>query len=187
MNQNQKITIMNMAALTDQQLEEGALLLTGSLPKGWPTVEEARREIAQRLIPENTLLAALENGRVIGWGGILAPVYNGNVFELHPFGVKKEYRNQGVGRQLLLALEKAARNQGGMTIYLGSDDEQEPGETSLAGEDLYENLPEKLRNFKPGTHAAGFYLKMGYTLVGVLPNANGKGKPDLFFAKNLGD
>lgn len=80
-------------------------------------------------------------------------------------------------------MENKAKKQGGLTIYLGADDEE--GESSLAHVDLYDNLPKRLAGFIPGMHPSGFYLKMGYTLAGVLPDANGYGKPDIFFAKRL--
>lgn len=182
---NKKITIVNMSELNQIQRHQAAQLLAESLPIGWPTFQEAMDELEERLIPENTMLAALRENCVVGWGGILAPIYGGNVFELHPLAVQKEYQRQGIGKALVLALEQAAKEQGGLTLYLGSDDEKEEGETSLAKADLYDNLPGKMQNFVPGTHASGFYLKMGFHLVGVLPNANGLGKPDLFFAKSL--
>lgn len=142
-------------------------------------------EINERLIPENTLLAAVESDEVLGWGGILAPEYEGKVFELHPLVVKNDRRNQGVGRSLVAALEDAARKQGGLTIYLGADDEKEGGETSLANIDLFEDLPSNLEHFEAGTHQSGFYLKLGYKIIGVLPDANGVGKPDIFLGKSL--
>lgn len=177
--------IINMTELNQAQITEAAQILTDSIPIGWATLEEALDEIKERLIPENTLLAAIEDSVVIGWGGILAPVYDGNVFELHPLAVRADKRKQGVGKALILALEDEARKQGGLTIHLGADDEKENGETSLANVDLYDDLPEKIRNFQAGTHQAGFYLKMGYKIIGVMPDANGIGKPDIYFGKRL--
>lgn len=67
-----------------------------------------------------------------------------------------------------------------MIIYAGADDEREGGETSLAYAGLFHNLPEKLEKFEPGTHQTGFYMKFGYKIIGVMPDANGIGKPDFF-------
>jgi hypothetical protein len=35
-------------------------------------------------------------------------------------------------------------------------------------------------------HPLAFYRALGYTLVGVVPDANGPGKPDLLLAKRVG-
>lgn len=177
--------IINMTQVNEKQILQAAQILTDSIPIGWPTLLDAMDEIKERLIPENTLLVAVENDEVIGWGGILAPVYNGNVFELHPLAVRIDKRNQGVGRAIVTALENEAGRQGGLTIYAGADDESDQGETSLSYVDLYDDFPEKIRNFDPGTHQSGFYLKLGYKMIGVMPDANGIGKPDIFFGKRL--
>jgi aminoglycoside 6'-N-acetyltransferase I len=177
--------IVNMAQLDRAQIIQAAQILTDSIPIGWPTLQQALEEIEERLIPDNTLLAAVEDGNVVGWGGILAPVYNGNVFELHPLAVRSDKRKQGIGRAIVTALEDEARKQGGLTIYAGADDERDDGETSLANVDLYDDLPGKIRDFTPDTHQTGFYLKMGYKIIGVMPDANGIGKPDIFLGKRL--
>lgn len=177
--------IVNMTKLSKTQIIQAAQILTDSIPIGWPTLQHAMDEIKELLIPENTMLAAIENDIVVGWGGILAPIYNGNVFELHPLAVRSDKRNQGIGRALVTALEDEARKQGGLTIYLGADDEQGGGETSFANVDLYDDLPGKITNFTAGSHQSGFYLKLGYKIIGVMPDANGIGKPDIYFGKRL--
>jgi aminoglycoside 6'-N-acetyltransferase I len=177
--------IVNMNQLNRTQIIQAAQILTDSIPIGWPTLQHALDEIGQLLIPENTLLAAIEDDIVVGWGGILAPVYNGNVFELHPLAVRSDRRRQGIGRAIVTALENEARRQGGLTIYLGADDERDYGETSLANVDLYDDLPRKISDFNPGTHQTAFYLKLGYKIIGVMPDANGIGKPDIFLGKRL--
>jgi aminoglycoside 6'-N-acetyltransferase I len=39
----------------------------------------------------------------------------------------------------------------------------------------------------PRGHALTFYRRHGYRIVGVLPDANGAGRPDIFMAKRLSD
>ena len=34
-------------------------------------------------------------------------------------------------------------------------------------------------------HPAGFYLRMGFEIVGLIPDANGPGKPDILMAKRV--
>lgn len=176
--------IINMTTLTADQLEAAALLLHESLPIGWPTLEDAREELRDRLIPQNTYLAAIEDGQVLGFGGLL-PQYDGHVFELHPLAVREDQRGKGIGRAIVAALEEEAVKQGGLTLWLGADDEIEGGETSLANTDLYDDLLGKIRDFDPGTHQTAFYLKVGFQVVGVMPDADGPGKPDIYMAKKL--
>ena len=65
--------IINMTRLDKTQITQAAQILTDSIPIAWPTLQHALDEIKGLLIPENTLLAAVENEIVVGWGGILAP------------------------------------------------------------------------------------------------------------------
>lgn len=176
--------IRSMTQLTAAQLTQAAQILTDSLPMGWATLNDAMAEVKERLIPENVLLAAIEEEQVLGWGGIL-PGYDGNVYELHPLAVSASCRMKGIGRSLMQALEAAARERGALTLWLGADDDQEIGETSLADADLFDNLPEKIRTFDAGTHQSAFYLKLGYQIIGVMPNASGRGRPDIYMAKAL--
>lgn len=173
-----------MEQLNSDQLVQAAQIMTDSIPEGWPTLRDALDEINRLLVPENTLLAAVENEVVVGWGGIL-PEYGGKVFELHPLAVRSDRRGQGIGSAIVAALEDEARRRGGLTIRVGADDERDGGETSLANADLYDDLPGKIRDFSPGTHQSGFYMKLGYKIIGVMPDANGPGKPDIFLGKRL--
>lgn len=176
--------VVNVNTLNQKQIKQAAHMLTEELPLGWATLNEAMDEIKERLVPENTLLAAVDNEEVCGWGGVL-PSYGGKVFELHPLVVVRHMQKKGVGAILVKSLEEAARERGGITIWVGADDEKEGGETSLTNIDLYDNLPGHIKGFDPGTHQAAFYLKMGYMVTGVMPDANGIGKPDIYLAKRL--
>jgi aminoglycoside 6'-N-acetyltransferase I len=153
-------------------------------PQAWPDIDAALEEVHQCLEAENLCLAALdETGRVLGWIGA-RPAYGVTGWELHPLVVDPARQGEGIGRALVAALEGAVQARGGVAIYLGSDDED--GMTSLAGVDLYPNVAAQIgaiRNLK--RHPYEFYQKQGYTVVGVIPDANGLGKPDILMAKRL--
>jgi aminoglycoside 6'-N-acetyltransferase I len=58
--------------------------------------------------------------------------------------------------------------------------------TSLAGEDLYPDPLLKLAAIRnPGRHPYEFYQRLGYALAGVVPDANGFGKPDILMTKRV--
>jgi len=178
--------IVDMKTLNTSQLKQAAQVLTNELPLGWEKFEEAMEEINMLLTdePGAVLLAAVENDDVVGWCGIL-PQYNGNAYELHPLVVCRSQQGKGVGTALMNAITKCAKEKGGLTLYLGADDEAPGGETSFANVNLYDNLPKRIQEFEPGAHQSAFYLKLGFKVVGVVPDANGEGKPDIIFAKRL--
>ena len=128
-------------------------------------------------------VAVDEQGNLLGIiGGI--PGYDGNVWELHPLAVQPSMQRQGIGRALIEDLEEQVRARGGLTVTLGSDDVDEM--TSLSNVDLYENLWERVRDIRNlKDHPFGFYQKMGYVITGVVPDANGIGKPDILMSKRL--
>ncbi len=110
------------------------------------------------------------------------PSYGGNVWELRPLVVCPSVRRRGVGRALVADLEARVRERGGFTLWLGSDDES--GMTCLSGVDLYPDVLEHLANIKNlRGHPYEFYQKLGFSIIGVMPDANGPGKPDIYMAK----
>lgn len=154
-------------------------------PDAWPTLEKALEEVHEMLAPERICRAALdEEGNLLGIiGGI--PGYDGNVWELHPLAVQPSMQGQGIGRALIEDFEEQVRLKCGLTITLGTDDEDNM--TSLSNVDLYENLWEKIRDIRNlKNHPFEFYQKLGYVITGIVPDANGRGKPDILMAKRIG-
>jgi aminoglycoside 6'-N-acetyltransferase I len=144
----------------------------------------AASEIKRMSASSRILLAALTDDMQLA--GIIGaiPQYGSTGWELHPLAVRKEYQRKGIGRALVEALECEVAERGGVTLYLGSDDES--GTTSLYGADLYEDTFGKLANIRnTGGHPYPFYEKLGYKIVGVLPDVNGIGKPDIWMAKRI--
>ncbi len=155
-------------------------------PEAWPTLESALEEVQEFIneADERISRGALgDDGQLLGWIGGL-PQYDGNSFELHPLVVRPDLQGQGIGRALVIDLEAQVVARGAHTIYLGTDDEA--GLTSLAGADLYPNPLEHLMQIENlRQHPFGFYRKLGYAVVGVIPDANGFGKPDIWMAKRV--
>jgi aminoglycoside 6'-N-acetyltransferase I len=170
--------IRQLAALLVEGFREHA-------PEAWPDLEAGLVEVRESLQPERVSRVALDDdGAVLGWiGGI--PQYDGRVWELHPLVVAPASQRQGIGRLLVADLEARARERGCLTLWAGSDDED--GRTSLSGVDLYDDLPGRITGVRSlGGHPYQFYQRLGFTIVGVMPDANGLGKPDIFLAKRIG-
>jgi aminoglycoside 6'-N-acetyltransferase I len=126
---------------------------------------------------------AVEDDQLIGFVSAI-PQYGITGWELHPIVVRKSHQFKGVGTLLISALEKEVAKSGGITIYLGTDDEFD--KTSLSNNDLYENTFAKIENIKNyKNHPYEFYEKMGFKIVGVIPDANGIGKPDIWMSKRI--
>jgi aminoglycoside 6'-N-acetyltransferase I len=153
-------------------------------PEAWPTSEEATQEVQEMLDEERICRVALdaEGNLACIVGGIAQ--YDGNVWELHPLAVQPHLQGQGVGRALIADFEEQVRLRGGLTITLGSDDEDNM--TSLSGVDLYEDLWDQVKNIRNlKGHPFEFYQKMGYIITGVVIDANGVGKPDIIMSKRV--
>jgi aminoglycoside 6'-N-acetyltransferase I len=99
--------------------------------------------------------------------------------------VRRDHRRRGIGRQLAAAFEEEARRRGGLTATLGTDDDS--GMTSLSDVDLYDNLPQHITSLRDlgRHHPFRFYQKLGYVVTGLMPDANGRGRPDIYMSKKL--
>ena len=180
--------IISLTPADESLIQQAAQLMVDAFrehwPDAWPTLEDGLTEVHEMLSADRICRAAVdEDGALLGViGGI--PEYDGHVWELHPLAVQPKLQKQGIGRALVEDLEEQVRQRGGLTITLGSDDED--GMTSLAHVDLYENLWEQIRNIRNlKGHPYEFYQKMGYVITGVVPDANGRGKPDIYLSKRV--
>jgi len=146
--------------------------------------QDAAAEVKRMLSSKRIALAVITaDMHVAGIVGAI-PQYGVTGWELHPLAVLKEYQGRGLGRLLVQALESEIAARGGVMIYLDSDDET--GTTSLYGTDLYDDTFGKLASIQnTGGHPFPFYEKQGYKIVGVFPDANGIGKPDIWMAKRI--
>lgn len=149
----------------------------------WPTFESAISEVKECIEKPNICIGIMFNDILVGWVG-LRPMYK-NTWELHPLVIKTDYQGKGIGKLLLSEIEKVAKKQGIIGIALGTDDEY--NKTSLSSIKITkDNIFESIHNIKNvNHHPYEFYQKNGYFIVGIIPNANGKNKPDIWMWKSL--
>jgi aminoglycoside 6'-N-acetyltransferase I len=180
--------IIDLPADDPEVIQQVAQLLVAGFnthwPNAWPNIEAALSEVQESLEPGRiSRIAVDEQGQVLGWIGAIRE-YEGHAWQLHPLVVHPDFQESGIGRALVNDLEELIRQSGGTTIYLGTDDEDSM--TSLSEVDLYPDVFEniqKIKNLK--RHPFEFYQKMGFVIVGVIPDANGLGKPDIMMAKRV--
>jgi len=177
--------VVSFENFTTAQREEAASILMRALahaPSAYHTIEEARAEVEKLSNEERLGLGAVRSGRLAGWIGAIRTYDRG--WELHPLVVDPEFQRRGIGKALVHALEARARSENILTLYLGTDDDF--AGTSLFGADLYPDLLANLSAIEPrGGHPFTFYRHVGFSLAGVLPDVNGKGKPDILMAKRI--
>lgn len=180
--------IVDLAGAGERAARQAAELLVrcfSHVPSGWHTVEEGLEEVRESLEPGRISRVALdEDGDVVGWIGAI-PSYGGHVWELHPLVVRPDRQRQGIGQALVADLERLARERGVDTLFVGTDDED--GRTNLFGVDVYPDVlshASRLRDV--GGHPLSFYRRCGFVVVGLIPDANGFGKPDILMAKRVG-
>jgi aminoglycoside 6'-N-acetyltransferase I len=162
------------------------VLLDGFTTSGinpWKNLSEAIEEVTESLSDDRISRACVdEEENVMGW---IAAMHNyAFVWELHPLVVRSDLQFRGIGKALVKDLEIQVKRRSGLTLMLGTDDEND--RTSIGGIELYPNVLEKIseiRNLKK--HPFGFYQKLGFEVCGVVPDANGFGKPDILMCKRL--
>lgn len=180
--------IEDLSPEDDGTISQVARLLVDGFREHWssayPTLEDAHEELQESFGEGRVSRVALDDdGTVLGWIG--GQHSYARVWELHPLVVRRDRRYEGIGRALVLDLEERVRERGALTLMLGTDDEDDM--TTLSGVDLYEDTwqhVQSIQNLK--SHPYQFYQKLGYTIIGVVPDANGLGRPDILMAKRVG-
>ncbi|MFT4039270.1 MAG: GNAT family N-acetyltransferase [Thermomicrobiales bacterium] len=180
---DEAISIEDLRADDEAAIDQIAALLLEAFP-GWQSgLEEAREEVRESFGEDHLSLVARDGAQVLGWIGAIHE-YD-YAWELHPLAVIAEARGRGVGTALVGALEARLRALGALTVYLGSDDDGDTPGTSLWGADLYPDPLAHAAAIEVIDHPVSFYRRHGYTVIGVIPDANGPGKPDILMGKRL--
>lgn len=180
--------IIDLTPDDEALVEQAATMLYEGFQEIWPhicpDVEAARKEVHRSFASGKiSRIAVSDESVVLGWIGAV-PDYDGNAWCLYPLVVHLEHRERGIGRALVNDLERLVGETGAVTLYLATDDTA--GMTTLGNTSLYPNVLEQLANIRNlHRHPYEFYQKLGFVIVGVIPDANGLGKPDIFMAKRV--
>jgi aminoglycoside 6'-N-acetyltransferase I len=175
--------IVDLAPDDTEAIDQVAALLVSAFPHWTSTLDEARAEVRKSFTPGHLSLVARSGSEILGWvGGIPAYDY---AWELHPLVVREGTRGQGIGKTLVSALEDRVRERGALTLHLGTDDDGPVPGTSAGGVDLYPDPLVHAAHLEVIDHPVAFYRKQGFVVVGLIPDANGPGKPDILMAKRL--
>lgn len=181
------IVVQDLQYFQHDRIQQSMKILHRAFAQHWktafPTEYSAHQELFNMMAKDRICRVALnQEGHVVGIIGGM-PSYS-HVWELHPLAVHPNYQRQGIGKALVQDLEAEIRTRGGLVIMLGSDDEDDM--TSLAGIDLFPDVLTHLANIQNHKHHPyEFYQKLGYAIIGVVPDANGFGKPDILLGKRL--
>lgn len=152
-------------------------------PNWLPTIEAAREEVTDSLQSDRQSWALVDRSHEpLGWIGVIRE--GTRVWEIHPIAVRTSDQGKGYGRRLIEHVEGLAHARGILTLFASTSDET--GATSLSGVDLYENPVASMATARwHASHACEFWRRVGFHLVGVLPDAEGLGKPSIHFAKKV--
>ena len=178
------ITIDDLDPADAAAREQAAQVMLAAFPYWTGTIDDARRQVELSTDPERVCLAARAGAEILGWVGAI-PQYS-HAWELHPLVVRGDARRQGIGRALVTALEARVRERGALTLYLGTDDEGPTAGTTAWGVALFPDPLAHAARLESIDHATGFYQKVGFVVIGLIPDANGPGKPDILMGKRIG-
>lgn len=175
--------IHNLLSLQLEQATDILRLAYQRLPQGWTNLHAARDEVRTFGESDRHALFAIENDVVVG---VIGAIFRSRfLWEVHPVAVHPEQRRSGIGAALMKALEVDAHDQGVCTLWVRTQDGGEG--TNLYERELYPGVLSKLIKASPeNVHQPYAFLKrLGFEVVGVLPDAKGPGKHEIQMAKRV--
>lgn len=171
---NDATLVERLASITFEAFRENA-------PDWIPTLDLARDQVNAAGSLGRMGRVAIEEGRAAGWIGLIKGKH---VWEIHPIAIAIENQYQGLGRALVEDAARLATTDGALTLFAGTSDEV--GTTNLFEVDLYANPAASIGNIQAnGRNPFEFWQNAGFTVVGLMPDAEGIGKPAIQLARRL--
>lgn len=154
-------------------------------PSWLPSEADATRQVLRATEPGRINRVVLSPDTTpMGWIGVI-PINHGRIWEIHPLAIAPAQQGHGYGTMLVQEIERLAAERGVLGLLAGTSDKT--GATPLYGIDLYQNPFDVLNQLSSvENHPVVFWTKIGFTIVGVVPDAEGRGKPGISLAKRIG-
>lgn len=154
----------------------------------WGTFEDAAKAdsvIQASFRDEAVSRIARAGGRIIGLS--FASLFPGESIFVHWLGVDPDVQRSGVGTALLDDAERIGRAAGAACLALSTgDDHPHRAVTTLGRRDIWSDPLGALRDVQTlERHPLDFYTRLGFTVCGVIPDANGPGKPEIYLARPI--
>lgn len=166
--------VERLATVTFEAFKENA-------PDWVPTVDLARNQVTAATSQGRLGRVVIEGGEVVGWVGSIT---GKRVWEIHPLAIAIEHQYKGFGHILVEDVARIAKAAGALTLLAGTSDEV--GTTNLFGVDLYADPARSIAKIQAtGRNPFKFWQNAGFTVVGLLPDAEGIGKPAIQLARRL--
>lgn len=171
---NDSELVEQLAKITFEAFKENS-------PDWVPEIGLARNQVLDAGSPGRLGRVVMADGRVAGWVGLIK---GKRVWEIHPIAVAIEHQFKGLGHLLVEDVASIAKRAGALTLYAGTSDEV--GTTNLFGVDLYIDPANSISNIQAtGRNPFKFWQNAGFTVVGLMPDAEGVGKPGIELARRL--
>jgi aminoglycoside 6'-N-acetyltransferase I len=151
-------------------------------PTWVPDITACREEIKKSFDADRRSRLLLDDrDQPIGWIGAIT---DANLWEIHPIAVSPSAQRNGYGKLLVEDVVTLAREAGAVSVWAGTSDET--NSTSFSKLDLYNDPSVAFQNIAaPSDHPVRFWLTTGFSLVGVMPDEEGLGKPGIHFARRI--
>jgi aminoglycoside 6'-N-acetyltransferase I len=168
------ILVEHLANITFEAFKENA-------PDWVPTIDLARNQVIAAGSRGKLGRVIMEQGEAAGWIGLIK---GKRVWEIHPIAIAIQSQYCGLGHLLVEDVARIAKSAGALTLFAGTSDEV--GTTNLFGVDLYVDPGQAIVNIKAtGRNPFEFWENAGFTVVGLMPDAEGVGKPAIQLARRL--
>lgn len=178
--------IVDLCNEDDGVVEQVATLLMGGVfahqSHTWTDKTTALDEIGESFEANHISRVGFDDsGKLLGWAAGYS-IYNGYIWQVYPLALTAF--NLDIGHRLLQDFEEQVRAHGGLGILLSIDVELTL--PTLHEKDLSTDPWQHIISLQHlDNHRIEFFRQLGFAIVGIIPNAQGRGKPNILLERSV--